>query len=294
MKIGDFIFEKLHGFFQRVPFIRLKDNLLNKVEFDESLLSGKLKLKISPYLDDLYYDERSNELDHQGIVVFKAGSLFDKNNAMKLLDEINHIVTENNKKTLNSSEFNYYALRDMQGVSVVFRDTKEDYGMLDIFNIHRGLSNSSTQQLDNLIKELQKKVLQNSKLKYSFKGWSAYVSNGVTNTRGPHIDNFKGSLKAFLYLTDCQELESGPYVFIPNTCSLFGKALLLAQSYVSGRFQSYTDVALNALENEKIIARSIYGAAGTVFVSNQSGVHFGYPQGNNGNRMVLVANFDRA
>ena len=292
MKLGDFAFEKLHLIFRGVTLIGRSDNLLNKREFDDDLLSGKVGLKISPYIDDLYANQSQNKLDHQGIVVFQSGALFDANNAGKLKNEIDQIVVENQKTKFRSSEFNYYTLRGMPGVSLVFRDTKEDYGMLDIFNVHRGLSKPAKRQLDKLVNALQEQILKQSKSNYSFKGWSAYVSKGVTSTRGPHIDNFQGSLKAFLYLTDCQEIEAGPYVFIPSTCSLFGKASLLLKTYLKGRFQSYTDVAVSALENERITARYIFGDAGTVFVSNQSGVHFGYPQGKNGNRMVLVANFD--
>ena len=209
MKLGDFTFEKIHWVMGRLPFIRLKANLLDKIKFDEELLFGKLKVKISPYIDDLYSDNSPTVLDQQGIVVLKPGVLISAIHAKGLKDEVEQILNQNHENKFNSSEFNYYTLRDKPGVNVVFRDTDEDFGMLDVFNVQRGLSKAATQKLDNLVNRLQNELLKHSKINYSFKGWSAYVSHGVTRTRGPHIDNFQGSLKAFLYLTDCEILNLG-------------------------------------------------------------------------------------
>ena len=109
-------------------------------------------------------------------------------------------------------------------------------------------------------------------------------NDSVTRTRGLHIDNLKGSYKAFLYLSDVRK-EDGAYAYVPG--SHRRPDLLKREGRLNG-LKGRPETDSYAFEGYEVVFPV---KKGTVIVSCQSGVHRGLPQQPGASRTVLVGNY---
>jgi len=112
----------------------------------------------------------------------------------------------------------------------------------------------------------------------------AYVNVGITNTRRYHCDTYYDNLyKAFLYLTDVDELGHGPYLYIEGSNRpIIGRYL----NIIKNAFCRYP--IWDAHYYQEKSERKFLGEAGTAIVTDQRGYHRGHPQKPGAVRMVLV------
>jgi hypothetical protein len=292
MKFGDYFFNKLHKLFVLNTSNKLDFNLIRHDNFIEKLHSGEIRTSITPFLEDIHPDDESLDLNGRGISIFKPDHFFTSNFIRELRTTVENTVSKLSISSISSTDSNYYMLRSSSHPKMVIRDTDADKGMIDIFNFELALNKEQKNTLVTFAHKIEKKINQSLRKEVHFRGFNAYVSKGVTQTRGPHIDNHFGSIKAFIYLSECNDFDQGPHVYFPWSHSFFQRPSLLFKSYIEKNFVSYTDISLEALANSQFTGRYIFGDPGTVFISNQSGIHFGFPQSPSGKRVVLVANFD--
>lgn len=110
-------------------------------------------------------------------------------------------------------------------------------------------------------------------------------SDGVTATRGLHVDNLDGSYKLFVYLSDVAGLDDGPYAYVPGSHRCGGLLRREARlNTLCGRPENDSH-SFDGYEMPLPVPK------GTAILSCQSGVHRGMPQREGASRTVLVAKF---
>lgn len=162
-----------------------------------------------------------------------------------------------------------------------------DQGMIDFYNIDNYYPEAARLKqliLERGLKELLESVAGKS---LYLKSMNAYVNLGVTETRGFHVDAFGVTqMKAFVYLTDVEQLDDGPYCYVLGSHK--DKSLQRVNHFAS-KSLGLKSTDLVFFDYEK--AYPIFGKAGTLIVSDQSGAHRGFPQGLEGARALAVFNF---
>ena len=220
---------------------------------------------------------------------------------VKLLDWINKIDLSQNSGDmgefiLNNNKFNFQEILSFDKPVMNIRDqdrNKIDGGMIDIFKVNELFRNAN--DVGNIFKKMHasyEKVISSFE-NTTFSSLNLYYNNSVTNPRGAHIDHSDGNeFKCFLYLTDVLSKSHGPYSYVPKShkklfllkISTFFQRI--ANKFIKQSIYRYDDMQVN---NKLIIP--LMGAAGTLIISNQSGVHGGIPQQNGFERLVLVDSY---
>lgn len=172
------------------------------------------------------------------------------------------------------------------GTYVGYRsDTVEngpDKGMIDIFYIDKSMEiNVDYKMIEEIIRGTYSCDIY-------FTTIHAYVNRGVEGTRVAHVDNCQPVVfKAFIYLTDVPDTDYGPYSFIRGT-QRFSLQVYnnLIQNLFKKKYRSSDMPLFN--KNEEIIG---LGKKGTLIISNQNGIHRGYPQKKGKERVALVLTY---
>ena len=110
-------------------------------------------------------------------------------------------------------------------------------------------------------------------------------NDSVTATRGLHVDNLTGSYKLFLYLSDVNSLDDGPYAYVTGS---HRESTLLRREARLNSLCGRADSDAHSFDGHEI---PFLVAKGTAILSCQSGVHRGLPQREGASRTVLVAKF---
>lgn len=171
------------------------------------------------------------------------------------------------------------------------RGSKEiDGGMFDMFNIDK-IDGLDSEQLATCYHALQSSLIKNvvaQASSFRFSTFQVYRNYSVTNTRGFHVDNLFHTIKSFLYLTDVEDETYGPYSYIPGSHQL---------PYLHR-------MELRKTERQGAKARDIWSSkymhsidfcapAGSLILSDQTGIHRGLPQMEERLRVVAVGNYNR-
>jgi|SRR6185437_10351079 len=157
-----------------------------------------------------------------------------------------------------------------------------DKGMIDIYDIDK------TIEINVDYKKIEEIVRGTYSCDMYFTTIHAYVNRGVEGTRIFHVDNCQPVIyKAFIYLTDVTDIEYGPYSFIKGTQRFSFQVYynlirnLFLKKYRSPDMPKY-------IKDKEIIG---LGKKGTLIISNQNGIHRGYPQQKGKERVALVLNY---
>jgi len=220
---------------------------------------------------------------------------------VKLLDWINKIDINQNSGDmgefiLNNNKFTFQEILAFNKPVMNIRDhdrNKVDGGMIDIFKVNELFKNANG--VDKIFKKMHAsydKVFSSFK-DTTFSSFNLYYNHSVTNPRGAHIDHSDGNeFKCFLYLTDVLTISHGPYSYVPKSHKkLFLLKLStffqrLANKFIKQSIYRYDDMQVN----DKL-TMPLLGVAGTLIISNQSGIHGGAPQENGFERLVLVDSY---
>lgn len=155
-----------------------------------------------------------------------------------------------------------------------------DQGMIDVFNIDKVLPCFA-----EIKKQLiQSKILNDVLDKQDLKGGNlnVYINRGITSTRGLHVDTLKPKVKFFIYLTDVLKLMDGPYCYVKKSHNSL--AFKLFHNEMFRLPNTTTDTSLTNI-NELV---PVLAPKGSMIISDQAGIHRGFPQESIGYRVVLV------
>jgi hypothetical protein len=295
-KIGDLLLSKTHAAVSRFWGGPPKPNI---VEFANSMLKQSASAgtpRLLPFTEDLKYqignDKKINQLSKFGIVVFKDSQIVSTSEAEQLRLDVLNVEKNSRPKMRLSSCIKYYELKQVTEAVLVQRNGTADNGMIDVFNVEYSLSDESIEILRRIQSFFTLHIEKHLSRKYKFRGFNCYISRGVSCTRGPHIDNYFGSLKGFCFLDDCLTIDDGPHIYFPSSINALRRTSTLLRTYLNVPFEHYTDASLQILSSQHMNGRIIFGRQGEGFLSNQSGFHFGAPQSSNAERIMLVANFE--
>jgi hypothetical protein len=157
--------------------------------------------------------------------------------------------------------------------------------MVDVFNADRLLDQTGSELRSYLESELVRAIIAQAGFDAQPFNLNCYINDGVTRTRGFHVDSYGPRIKVFVYLTDVRSLDDGPYTFVLG--SHVDSPYRTANQTLSVGLPNRTEAPIIAWSN----ALPVLAARGTVVISDQSGFHRGLPQASSGSRAVAVLNF---
>jgi hypothetical protein len=179
---------------------------------------------------------------------------------------------------------NYRSMSSHPKVIVTIR-RGPDAGMVDVFNIDRLAGNRRNDLRAPFVSKRQLDLINDGGGRQEATNLNLYINQGITRTRGFHVDAFHKSLKGFVYLNDITALDQGPYCFV-------------RRSHQDGPWrkanQKISELAHAKTECPFIdLAMAVPALAprGALVLSDQAGIHRGIPQHPNAERRVLVMRY---
>jgi hypothetical protein len=161
-----------------------------------------------------------------------------------------------------------------------------DAGMVDVFNVDRLAGEGASDVRAPFENTQLLKLLQHHGEGLTPANLNMYLNRGITATRGFHVDNFETNLKGFVYLSNVSSLNSGPYCYV--TGSHRDDAWRQANRAISTHCAAPTEAPL--VDPGRVVP--VLAPAGSLVISDQSGVHRGMPQAPDAERRVLVMRYN--
>jgi hypothetical protein len=177
----------------------------------------------------------------------------------------------------------YKSLVQSEAAVINFRHG-EDNGMMDVFHPEKLAQGVGDLLLDSLHEGLVGQLAVRAfgkPLEVTCR--NLYVNRGVANTRFFHCDGERLKIKSFVYLSDVDSLDVGPYCYIKH--SHRNVALRCRNQAFNHKH------GLNKYEYRQLhgcFGLPIFCRAGDMVVSAQHGAHRGYPQTPSAKRAVLL------
>jgi hypothetical protein len=234
--------------------------------------------------------------NQNGIVIIKH--FIEKNSVRECAHEINSLVNEYLYK-MSDGDWYEDSLALVQksgsrvkGIKNFVSNSKtlinirqdQDSGMVDVFKPE--LISGSFKKINHIrISGLVSGVVNNGN-NLSLTHINCYLNRSVNSTRGFHIDSLGMRIKAFLYMSDVLDFSDGPYVYVRG--SHLDEDYRNLNALLSEHFRNKTDAPIVPIQN----VVPVLAEAGTLVISDQSGVHRGYPQDSGGSRTIAVFNYN--
>lgn len=196
------------------------------------------------------------------------------------LDEESEVLFQKGKAKLAS----YQELSTFKKAVVQVRQG-QDEGMVDIFNVDKCNSIFKERLRPYFEQKTVAGLMGSGKTFPQAENLNLYLNSSIERTRGFHVDSYSKQLKAFIYLEDCLDLESGPYTYVKGSHreTHFTKI----NKHISSVLPNKTETPMVSLENIiPVLARK-----GALVISDQGGSHRGFPQAKGHQRAVAVMNF---
>ena len=212
--------------------------------------------------------------------------------AMEALGESDHHITDEWGAQNGLAHWtNYKELADAGRTIYIHRDGTCD-GMVDVFNIQFTQADEGPEARcrSSLVGEEIRKVIAGAFTKaVNPSNLNIYQNKGVQGTRGLHFDSLEFRIKVFAYLSDVEGLDSGPYVYVPGSHSRRLHRRATQWLNRSRRDGTHPTDATLARPDAGV---PMFGAAGTIIISDQRGIHRGWPQSPTGSRVLMVQAYD--
>lgn len=161
----------------------------------------------------------------------------------------------------------------------------QDQGMVDIFNADQLTPELASHVREPFQRDSILSLIQSSGSKLEPQNLNCYINHSITSTRGFHVDSYSEQLKGFIYLTDVSSLDDGPYTYVKG--SHLNSPYRRANQVLSANLPNNTEAPL--LNQEAVTP--IIASKGALVISDQGGFHRGFPQRENGHRMIAVMNY---
>jgi hypothetical protein len=163
-----------------------------------------------------------------------------------------------------------------------------DEGMINVFNFDRLILEIRDTLREPFHGELLLRLLGGGDLPLQPANLNFYLNRDITHTRGFHVDSYERSLKGLCYITDVAGLEFGPYCFVHR--SHRPGPSRRANMKISELAAAPTEAPF--VDPSMILP--CVAPRGTLVLSDQSGVHRGFPQAPGHGRQVLVMRYMRS
>lgn len=156
-----------------------------------------------------------------------------------------------------------------------------DFNMIDIFDIDSALPTlKKVRKKVSFIKDI---IAESGNVNFDLVNYNVYYNKSV-KPRCLHVDNYTiPEYKAFIYLTDVNSLDDGPYMYVKGSHLCTEKKIL---SYVDNYKKKRTPTDMRIYEYSD--ALPCIAKKGTLVISDQSGVHGAHPQKDGHERMLLM------
>ena len=238
-------------------------------------------------------------LKENGIVVVPnfldaetVNSMYNANNSLlKEISEIEemsdgyyedeHIIVQSSDLRING----YLALSNHKKTIANIRQG-QDLGMIDIFNVDKSKHHQDI-EIGNIVRKKKNlnQLVFGIERNMELSNINLYHNDSITKTRGFHMDDLSNTHKAFIYLTDVDELSNGPYCYVKGTHKPGPyREANLAIGNKSVKFTESPYAPISSIV--PILAKK-----GSLVISDQTGIHRGMPQKENFKRTVLVARY---
>lgn len=179
-----------------------------------------------------------------------------------------------------------YSSMEASDIAVVSLRDGRDNGMIDIFHADRLFALGQKVRNAILNSGVLDAIARCTGTQIFPSNLNFYLNESVTRTRGFHVDSYGGKqFKVFMYLTDVQSLDCGPYCYAPTSHALDGFESINRRCSVALGLKA-TDITLLPAT----LPIPVLGPRGTIIASNQSGAHRGYPQARGARRAIAALN----
>lgn len=180
-----------------------------------------------------------------------------------------------------------YTSMALGGTPIITIRGGSDLGMIDIFHPEKLFPKLELLVSAISASSIDKEISSVSETDMALQNVNLYINQDVEQTRGFHVDSWGvNQFKAFVYLTDVNELEDGPYTYVLGSSKDRELEVLNKKMNRSVGAKS-TDFGL--FSPSKVMP--VLAKAGSLVVSNQTGAHGGWPQKKGHSRCVLTLNF---
>ncbi len=223
-------------------------------------------------------DGKALTLSKDGVVVIE--NFISQEQAEQIYNDIKKLLLKSNVQRVSDFKFE-------SGTWAINRGKyfNSDFNMIDIFDIDAELTYLK-KYID--LEYISSIISTSNGESFELKNFNVYYNNEV-KPRCLHVDNFEfPQYKAFIYLTDVNEIADGPYCYVKSSHLCSEKKI---KSYVDNFLQGnyLTDMRAFSYDDAlKCIAKR-----GTLIISDQNGVHGAFPQEKGKERMLLMLNFSR-
>ena len=212
--------------------------------------------------------------------------------AMDTLGDQEHLITDEWGAQQGLAHWtSYMDLAEAGRTIYVLRDGTCD-GMVDVFNIQFTKADEDPEAncRSALVGDKIRKVIAGAfPTTLDPSNLNIYHNKGVQGTRGLHFDSLEFRIKVFAYLSDVETLDSGPYVYVPGS---HRRRLHHRPTRWVNRARRDGTHPTDATLAHTDSGVPILGSAGTVIISDQRGIHRGWPQSPTGSRVIMVQAYD--
>ena len=213
-----------------------------------------------------------------------------QSNDLRKLQEVAYLNLPNNRVLKGYNNF-----RDADRAVINYRvkrpdgRTGSDSGMIDIFHPER-LSFNLEERVKNCLHEhfIQRLLLVSSLNRLRVKCRNLYLNQGVQDTRGFHCDGRSLKFKSFVYISDVNKLNDGPYCYVKGS---HRRRRLWRNNSTFNKENQLDPFEFSQLQGSQAI--SVFAQAGDMVISSQKGAHCGHPQHAEAKRAVLVNMYQR-
>tara|TARA_B100000902_G_scaffold76462_1_gene81306 strand:+ start:15 stop:893 length:879 start_codon:yes stop_codon:yes gene_type:complete len=213
-----------------------------------------------------------------------------QSNDLRKLQEVAYLNLPNNRVLKGYNNF-----RDADRAVINYRvkrpdgRTGSDAGMIDIFHPER-LSFNLEERVKNCLHEhfIQRLLLVSSLNRLRVKCRNLYLNQGVQDTRGFHCDGRSLKFKSFVYISDVNKLNDGPYCYVKGS---HRRRRLWRNNSTFNKENQLDPFEFSQLQDSQAI--SVFAQAGDMVISSQKGAHCGHPQHAEAKRAVLVNMYQR-
>ncbi|MDB2639670.1 hypothetical protein N9Y63_02285 [Akkermansiaceae bacterium] len=238
-----------------------------------------LKEKGIVVIPDFLEENVVNKISRANTALLKEISEIKKNVDQYYEDQ--DIVVQSGEIRLKS-----YTDISNQGKTVVIIRQGQDLGMIDIFNLERSRYHRELNLFDEFKNKKELRQLINGfERDCEISNLNLYHNESIKKTRGFHMDDFSNTFKAFIYLTDVEDLSCGPYCYVEGT-------------HIPGPYRAANLAigrnCINETESPYVPVSSIVpilAKKGGLVISDQTGIHRGIPQEQGFTRSVLVVRY---
>lgn len=260
-------------------------------------ISARLSKVTYSYADfENNLQEVKKTLSHEGIVIVED---FLNPASMEIADRSLDLLQENLKGAgrqpffenediiIQNGTRKYSRYAELASCEKPVADIRQgaDAGMIDVFNFDLLAGNSRDALRSPFVHPALLSIIEDYSSSSKAQNLNLYLNKSIIHTRGFHADNYKPTLKGFVYLSNVGSLSDGPYCFVRQ--SNHANVWRTVNKKVAEMTRAATEAPF--VDLQKITP--VLGKRGTFVLSDQSGIHRGIPQERGSERKVIVMRY---